>query len=888
MNDLIIPGRFEAIVGKFPDGVALQIKKDNCWIKFTYLYLRQQAVKVANFLLSIGLKRQDPVAIVLENRPEWPTIYLGIMYAGMICVPIDTQASFLEIKNFLLDSSTKILFTSQDLFNKKISPEIQEILSKIVVLDATDSVDKKCFAFKKIEDSPYEDKNLPSLQAEDIALLIYTSGTTGIPKGVLLTHKNIVSNFLSIQKLNLVSNKDNFLCLLPLHHTYPFMVTLIVPLFSAAKITFCPSGFRPEQLAEIIKEAGITILVGVPQLFSLLYTAIFEKLKHTPRFIYLLLLPFIRFKVQRHFGRTLRLMVSGGARLSPKIALGLRRLGFCIIEGYGLTETSPVVTLNPPKKIKLGSVGRPIPDVEIKISCPDGKGIGEVLVRGANVMAGYFKQPDLTAAVIKDNWFYSGDLGYLDKEGYLFLTGRTKEVIILSSGKTIFPEELEEYYQRSPYIKEICILGKEELAFGHEVESLYAVVVPDLDYFCKNHLTDIEGKIRWELENLSQPLPAYKHIRGFVLSKEELPRTALKKIKRYRVKERFLAHPQTKVAAEEIILKDDDLKELNPEIAQKIICYLGKQLNKVIYLDSHLEIDLGIDSLMRVELGLGLERLFGLRVPDEMLYTVSTVREVILKISELMKDKDKIRMLMTEREKTWSQILKVPPEPNARKKIKLKPGVLDWLVTSIIKVIVVFIFRLCWRLKVKGRKNLPKRGPLLICPNHASYLDGFIVFCGLPLKLAINTYFLGYRAIFEHSLLRWAIRIARLIPIDPTTYLMETLQIVAYLLSWGKAVCVFPEGRRSIDDKIGEFKKGIGILIKELRELNFAVVPVYIRGSHYAWPRTRLLPRFCRLEIIFGQPKERGFFLESGREKEIKDDYTAIAQGLREEVLKLR
>lgn len=872
-GNLVIPKVFDDVVSKSPHQIALQIEKDNRWITFTYQEVKNQALKVAHFLLNEGLKKQDCVAIFLENRPEWPMIYLGIMYAGLTAVPVDVQVSPQDLKKFIIDSSTKILFCSKEVFNKKIGSGLQGILPKVVIVDTWDLWGQ----------DQTQIMALPSVKTEDVASLIYTSGTTGIPKGVLLTHKNILANFSSIKKLNLLFPSDNFISLLPLHHTYPFMVTSIVPLFLGAKVTFCPLGFRPEQLANIIKEAEVTILVGVPQLFSMLHTAIFAKLKRIPRFLRFLFSPLLKHKIRLHFGRSLRLMISGGARLSPKIASDLKSAGFKIIEGYGLTETSPVVTFNPPQRVKFGSVGKPIPEVKIKIDSGAKLGVGEVLISGPNVMQGYFKQPELTASVIKEEWFHSGDLGYLDKDGYLFLTGRVKEVIILSSGKTVFPEELEEYYQRSPYIKEICILEKKELSFGHEVESLYAVVVPALEYFKEKKESNIEGKIRWELENLARDIPNYKHIMGFALSKDELPRTALKKIKRYQVREKFLEKKPAKVVTPEVVFPEEDLKLLNQDIAKKIIHYLSTQVNKSVSLDSHLEIDLGIDSLTRVELGLGLERLFSIKIPDETLYTISTVREVILKILEIM---DRARGLaapmLKAREKTWSQILKERPQEIILERIRLKAYLLDWLITCIIKTMLLFIFRICWLLKIKGKENLPQKGPFIISPNHASYLDGFVVFSSLPLRLTMDTYFLGYSAIFEHPFIGWAIKVARLIPVDPSIHLADAMQAVSYVLSDEKIVCIFPEGMRSIDAEVKEFRKGVGILLKELDVL---VVPVYIKGSHYSWPRGRRLPHFSRLEIIFGKPCAAGKLLAGT--KEVKDEYEAVAQGLREEVIKL-
>lgn len=870
---LVIHNRFSDVAAKFPQQTALQFKKDDTWQKLTYRELETQALKIANFLLNAGFKKGDTACIILENQPEWIIIYLGIMYAGMVCVPLDSQLMQLDLKNFIVDSSAKVAFCSQDVFSKKISPDIQKILNKIIILDREWPIE-----------GPAERKNLPLVNPEDIASLIYTSGTTDKPKGVLLTHKNICSNFISTTKLNLCSASDNFTAILPLYHIYPFMASLIMPLFLGARVTFFPAGFKPQDLAKIIKEQEVTILVGVPQLFSLIHSMIFQKVNKIPYVLRFFILPLIKRKIKSIFGKSFRVMVSGGARLDPRIGSEFLTLGLKVVEGYGLTETSPVVTFNPLNKIKFGSVGKPISDVQIKIYHPDKYGVGQILIKGPNVMAGYFKQPELTSLSVKDDWLYSGDLGYIDKEGYLFLTGREKEVIVLDSGKTIYPEELEEYYQKSPYIKEICILQKKENRFGYQTQSLYAVVVPDLEYFRQKQEGNIRDRIRWELENLAKQLPRYKHVMGFTVTKEELPHTALRKIKRYEVRQKFVT--EEKAAAfdfKDIVFTEKDLRGINQDIAKKIIYYLFSQLKKPVYLDSHLELDLGIDSLTRVELGLGLEELFSIELSDEVLYAVSTVRDVISKVSELA---DKTAELKPQElalaQKTWSQILEEEPPEEIVKRIRLKTRLSDILLTFLFKNILVFIFRTFWFLKIKGSENLPKQGPFILCPNHASYLDGFVVFCGLPFKLTMQAYFVGRRDIFEYPLLRWALKLSRLIPFDTASHLTEAMQAASYVLSAKKITCIFPEGQRSIDENVQPFKKGIGILLKEL---GVRVVPVYIKGSHRSWPRGRKVLRFCHLEIIFGKPV---LAKDLVKEKPAVSEYEAIALALREEVIKLR
>jgi len=877
---LVIPELFSKAVSDFSDKVALQVKHDNQWLKITYKELQEYSLKVATFLIKEGFKKNDTVAIILENRPEWAIIYLGIIQAGLACVPLDPQLNPQEIKNLVFDSAARIIFCSFDVFTKKIKDNIQTDAIKIVVLDMPDSQREKVMDFSVLKDI-HEDRNLmPRMLPQDIASLIYTSGTTGQPKGVLLSHANICSNFKSIARLDICFPTDRVLSILPLHHTYAFMITLMVPLFLGITITYCPT-FNPQQISESIKDENISILVGVPQLFLMLHKAIFERIKKVPYLFLPFALWLTRVKISREW-RNLRLLVSGGARLEPKVARDLTKiLGVKLIEGYGLTETSPVVTLNPPQKIKFGSVGKPIPDVGIKISNPDKSGKGEVLIKGPNLMQGYFRHPDWTQEVIKEGWFHSGDLGYIDKEGYLYLVGREKEIIVLSSGKNIYPEELEEYYTRSPYIKEICIFSRPEEKFGRTLESLHAIVVANLEYFRKTKETDIRGKIRWELENLGKGLSSYKHIMGFTLTKEELPRTALKKIKRYQVIEKYFQEAQPQPGISESAILEGQWQGLDKDIARKTITYVSSQLKKPVHPDSHLEIDLGIDSLTRVELGLGLEELFQIKIPDELLYSASTIKEVVINISNLMQGAgrglDKI-------ERSWKEILSQGSEETIIQQIRLKPGFLDILLTCIFKNAFLLVFGVFWLLRIKDRNNLPPNGPYIICSNHASYLDGFVIFSSIEFPQALNLFFLGYSAILGHPLINWATKTARLISIDPATHLTQAMQAASFVLRQKKIVCVFPEGRRSVDQNMGEFKKGIGILVKEL---NIPVVPVYIKGSHYSWPRTKRLPRLYPLKIIFGHPLVAGELLERKEAESLLDDYAVIAKRLKEEVARL-
>lgn len=873
-------GRFSQSVKAHPQGIACQIKEDDRYITYTYGQLHQLSLKISALLQQEDVTREERVAILLENSPFWPAIYFGIMAIGATAVPIDPKLTPFEVNNILRDSQAKILFTSQEFYGP-LEDFLKNILSfKKAIL----------YPFSEITSVNAKPEISTANEPEDIASLLYTSGTTASPKGVMLTHKNFCANFDSIFKLKLIIPSDNVLSMLPLHHSYPFMVTLISPLLMGAKVTFLNS-LKSEDLLRCMQEARVTILVGVPQLYHLLHKSIFDKIKNasfllsvlkvtnTTRSLFRLNINKIILKeLHQKFGGSLRFFASGGARLEPKVASELSLLGFTILEGYGLTETSPVVTFSPPQRIRFGSVGIPVPEVKIRIHNPNSEGIGEVLIQGPNVMKGYYKKPKETSEVLKDGWFYSGDLGYIDRWGYLYLTGRSKEVIVLSSGKNIYPEEIEAHYLKSPYIKEIAVLD----AVVNGIHTLQAVVLPHIDYFRKTREVNIQGKIRWILENLSKELPSYKRIMGFVIAKEELPKTRLGKLKRYEIKARYSGgQAPGKLQAEEANSKDLT-QTPRPQLENQVLEFLSRALRMKAGINDHLELDLGIDSLTRVELAIGLEKLFNISIPDTDIGAVFTVRELIERIGQLTQAPAGAPSGATA--PSWSQIIRESPPKEILGKISLKPRAIDMAFTFIILNFIRFIFRTFWGLNIKGKGNLPKDKPFIICPNHSSYLDGFAVAAGAGLKLDLKLFFLGYSGYFQSPLVSWAIKIARLIAIDPAVNLTFAMQAASFVLRNNKSLCIFPEGERSIDGEVKEFKKGAGILIKEANAL---VVPCYVAGSYQAWPRMQTFPKPRPIKVIFGKPCTQNELREAGLKYKPQDDYEAIALGLRERVIAL-
>ena len=882
MEKCCLFNRFQESAKAHPDAVACQIKEGNVYQTLTYARLYELSLRFAALLKQEGLAKGERAAILLENSHLWPAIYFGIMASGATAVPIDPKLIPYEVNNVLRDSGAKILFSSSELYGV-LETRLKNILSF-----------KKAFLcpFREIDTLRPEEISVEN-NPQDIASILYTSGTTASPKGVMLTHKNFSSDFESIFGLKIILPRDNIIALLPLHHSYPFMVTLITPLFTGAKITFLNS-LKSEDLLKCCEETSATILVGVPQLYHLLHKAIFEKIPNP-----LILLPILKTlnlarqglglnlnkillkKLHQKFGSSLRFFASGGARLDPKVGYELTLLGFTILEGYGLTETSPVVTFNPLRRVRIGSVGPPIPEVKIKINNPNNENIGEVLIQGPNVMKGYYKKPKETLEVLKEGWFHSGDLGFIDKKGYLHITGRSKEIIVLSSGKNIYPEEIETHYLKSPYIKEMCVL--ETTSAG--LSSLCAVIFPNIDYFRKTREINIQGKIRWILENLSKELPSYKRIMGFTIAKEELPKTRLGKLKRYAIKAHHSSTfnvPGTEAGRpkKETASAEEDLPQ--KPLTAEILKLLSQQLKARVSLNDHLELDLGIDSLSRVELAIAFEKKFNITIPDADFSEIFTVQELIAKIGSLLNINQEKRT--PHLQPAWSQIIQKEPKQEILNKINLYPGIADKIICFLLLNLTLLVLKIFWRLEIKGKENLPLGKPFILCPNHASYLDGFVAAASVGIRRELNLFFLGYSVYFRHPLVKWAVKTARLIAVDPAVNLTEAMQASSYVLRNKKSLCVFPEGERSIDDQVKPFKKGAGVLIKETSAL---VVPCYIQGSHYSWPRGKAFPRPYPIKIIFGKPCTQEELKEAGVKITGGDEYEAIAAALREKVISL-
>lgn len=753
----------------------------------------------------------ERVVILSENRPEWVYALYGTWQRGGIGVPIDFLSTPQEIAFILKEAEPSLVF-----FSSQTEGALKEALSLTGLSPALYNFDNLTL--------PKPLGKVMSRSLQETALILYTSGTTGVPKGVMLSFKNLLSNIEAIRKIGIASREDRTVVLLPLHHSYPLMVTLLVPLSIGATVVFLEK-LSSEELLRVLKDHKITILVGVPRLYQLLHSRIMEGLRTNPlgRLLFRLS-PFLNKGLRRLvFGRVhkalgghLRFMVSGGAKLSIDVAQDLDRLAFTVIEGYGLTETSPIVSFNPPNRIKLGSVGLPIEGVHVKIAED-----GEVLVRGVNVMQGYYKRPEETKRAFKDGWLLTGDLGYLDSEGYLYITGRKKEVLVLSGGKKVNPEEMENLIMaESLAVKEVAVLELDG--------SVKALVLPDLERLRWEGVVNIEEYIRWKvIDRVNQKLPEWKRITGFRLVKEELPKTRLGKLKRFLLKDIYLR-------AESLYKEEEEDPIMRTQEAQVLSSYLEKVSQRQVRGFHHIELDLGLDSLAKVELLSFLESAFGLSLKEE-------------ELSQNAKVQDLVRLIVERKERleasqvSWRDILLNSPPY----RLEQHPTVL-YLGAQLLRL----IFRLYNRLEVKGLENLPEP-PFIVTPNHASYLDGFVLASVLPREILVKTHFLGAEEYFTNPITSTFGRLAHVITVNLERKLKESLQKTAWALRLGRVVVLFPEGARTRDGNLLPFRKGFAILSKEL---NVPVVPTAIIGTYQSMSLRDRFPKPAKIKVVFGNP----------------------------------
>jgi long-chain acyl-CoA synthetase len=844
------------------------------WKTLSYGEFLTKVSGVAQMLKARNISSQDRIAICSENRPEWCAVYIAATSIGAICVPIDSELGRNEIFNIFNHSNSILVFTSEAIHEK--------------VLDASKNAGIDVINFESHEfmstwqsSSPAMVKEMSTVSANDLASIIYTSGTTGNPKGVMLTHYNFSTDADSLISTNLISSEDNILAVLPLHHAYPFMCAFILPILLGATITY-PGGLT--ELIETIKTKEVTAIVAVPKLLEMILNGIETKMNKTNP-IKRLVIKALRAsssslrgyfelnightvfsRIHKEFGQQFRFFVSGGAKLLPETMKRLEAYGFTVIEGYGLTETSPVVTFTPIDHRKPGSAGIAIRDVLLKIDASHDEE-GEILVKGPMVMEGYYQLEEVTQDALKDGWFHTGDIGFIDSEGYLFITGRKKEVIVLSSGKNVYPEDIERHYSVIPLIKEICV-------YGDEQKGSTAIIVPDTEEAKKQNIANIHDFLKREISVMSLTLPSYMRLHGFSLTMEPFPKTALGKIQRFLVKEN-IEKAKTKKFYKHITSRPAGMDEFSSQVIDIIKTVTGNTDD--ISPSDNLELDLGLDSLKKIELVVELERVLRFNLPETFIFDVQSVFELTEKLryysSLPVRD-----MIKSDSGSRFNKILEALPTYEELKSIGLSRRHLERSMVSFILFWIKLFFKIFFFATIKGRENLID-APFILCPNHSSYFDAFLISSLLPKRLFRDIFFQGSQRVFSSSIMSKFAAIAHVIPIDPDTFLTKALTLSSYLLRNKKSLCIFPEGGRTFDGTISEFKKGIAILAAHD---NVPLIPVYIKGSYKALPRNKRFPRLAaKITITIGKP----IYPHDTSQKFIKVNHQELADKVREGVM---
>lgn len=771
--------------------------------------------------------------IFSENRIGWVYAFFSVWQNRSIAVPVDATATVSDLEYIVRDCTPECMWVSEAC--EKVAREVVSHLDfdvKILVINEVEkeSINGSEVVTSTIDQTSYEDN--------DIALIIYTSGTTGTPKGVMLTYKNLWANKAGVcDEVNVFNGKRRTLMLLPVHHVLPLMGTVIIPILQGDGIIICETLQGPD-IMEALCRGQVGIFVGVPRLWQMLYSGIMKKVNASfvARTLFKIckkaknpkLSRIVFSSVHKKMGGHLDYCVCGGAALDKEIGEGLTALGINLLEGYGMTEMAPIIAFTRPGDYICGCAGLPLPSVECKIVN------GELCCKGNNLMKGYYNRPEETAQVIDaDGYLHTGDLAYLDEKGRVYLTGRTKEIIVLSNGKNVQPNEIE--YKLEKYedrVKEAAVIQNGDMLMG--------IIVPN-EVWARN-LSDEEVEIALKKEviepyNLS--VTNYKKLMSIYVYRGDLPRTKLDKLQRFKLKDIVEGKKQAEkqeTVQEELTNEMRILKE-----------YIESEKNVVVHADDHLETDLAFDSLDKVGLQGFIEQTFGVDIQPEMMTTLRSVAEKVEQ-GKTHVDVSKI---------DWHDMLLAN-----NSSLELPSTSLFYPLHS--KTFKAFL-KLNNRLRIIGENNVPKKGPFIIAPNHQSFLDGPIVVSGLSCKTLKNTYFYATEEHVKHPVLKYMAKRNNVILMEKSN-LKNSILKLSEVLKQGKNVIIFPEGSRTYDGDMVPFKKTFAILSKEL---NVPVVPVCIRGAYGVLPRGSKWIKPKKIEVEYLKPvmPENGDTYESVSDK---------------------
>ena len=773
--------------------------------EMTYAEVWQKIEARAAALQARGIKKGDVIGLLSKNSPDWVITFLAIISLGALALVLDTNLRADMYRTMLKHVDTKALYVSAEFMEddygiKKYSVEEQDPLKSF---------------------EPPE-----KIDGEDFAVLLYTSGTTGTPKVVPLTHNNLLkTSFNSVNHLGGINPGDIYMSILPLYHVYGIIAGFFAPFLVGCTLIFQTSLKGPDILATLAKYP-VSVFSAVPQMWELFFDRLIKKVKTDSKLKYLVFMFFLKYApdlrhiglgkvvdkifhpVHQTFGLRLRFLLSGGSRFGRRYSIYYKNMGFKVIEGYGLTETTGPVSGSNPKNPTPICVGKPMPGNFVEVRNLNDDNIGEIWIKGVSVMPGYYKNSEATKAVFDENgWFNSGDLGFIDKNGELHIRGRKKNVIVLDSGKNVYPEDLEVFYTASPLVEEITIFGRRI----NGRETVYSVIVPT--YKTRDCYTQLKA----EFKKMHHGLPTYKIIGDFAVSYDALPRTSTKKVQNHKVIEN-LENGMYQVSADDPNFVVKEITAKSPE-AEKIIIALKEALHVDVFYANQTLGDFTVDSMQYIELIAKLEKKLQIRINPSQFIAAPTIENLI-------------------------DVLTACPSSSGQ---DLEQEILEGKITTrtynfynpFIELGLWFLriySKVFWRLQIKHGEKLEINNDIIIA-NHQSYLDILWLLCILPYHKRRNICIAGKRELWPLKLIFPGIHV---IYVDRQGNYIPSLKAAADVLRQGKSLIIFPEGTRSYDGKIGEFKNGVAYLAKNLHK---KIIPIAIKGAYEIFPRKNWLPK---------------------------------------------
>ena len=786
---------------RFGERPAVLFKPGIRYQQWSYDELWQDSGRVASLLRERGLKKGDRALLWGPNCPQWVISFFGCIRAGVIAVPLDVRSPDDFVDRVVAKSNPSLAFIS------RLTPGGGEVLDMPLV---------------RFEDLARLTNGLPEppdpeVSGSDVAEIMFTSGTTGDPKGVMLTHGNIISELEAVQQYIPGKPSYRLLSLLPLSHMFEQMGGLFVALGCGASVTY-PTSRQPTALFRTMRETKVTTMLLVPQALELFMTSIEAEVRRQGKErIWSILMGIARrtpFRMRRYlfpavhrrFGGHLDLIVSGGAALSRELGEKWSLLGVTLLQGYGTTETSPVVSIHPIYKPRFDSAGLPLPGVDVRIADD-----GEVLVRGPIVMPGYWEAPEQTAAVLVDGWYKTGDLGEIDAEGYLHLKGRKKDMIVLSSGQNVYPEDVENVLKQAPGVTDAVVVG---LPKGSGMEVHAALILADPAGGAE--------AVSWANGQLAE----HQRVQGFtVWPEEDFPRTHTLKVKKNVVID-VLSGSAAEAAPSASAAPRPPASGRGLEA---LIAEVGGVAVDQVTPDKTLGDDLSLDSLGRVELFSAIEAELGVYIDENLVgpeMTVGQLQELIAAGTASAKPTFA----------SWGMRWPVP-----------------WIRGALQHAIVFPLLKPLYRLRVTGRERLDGLvGPALFASNHQLFLDNVLNIKAFPSGVRRRLAIAAASEAWEQR--KWAIinpLLGNGFPFHREGAVRASLENVGKILDDGWSVLIYPEGELTIGGPMKPFLSGVGLLAMEARA---PVVPMHLHIHRMGSPRLIPVRRRGSVEIRFGEP----------------------------------